>query len=72
MKNRYRIIYVGDDSLNHRTFLWAKDHDEAMRKMQRKGVDYILSIRKTANPLIAGGIVLASLAALLLILALHH
>jgi len=62
MQKRYRVTYVGDDSRNHHEVVWAKSHDEAIKKLKAKDVDMVVGVRKLANPFIVMGIVLFVLA----------
>jgi len=59
MKKRYRVTYVGDDSLNHREIVWAADHKEAVAKVKAAtGTDIIAGVRKLTNPFVVWGIVI--------------
>jgi len=62
MLKRYCITYVGNDSCNHREIVWAADHNAAVEKMTAKDADMVVCVRRTSNPYVIAGIILAVLA----------
>jgi len=61
MKHRYCVMYVGDDSLNHKMSVWAKDHNEAIKKAKasRRRIDIVTGVRRMSNPFVIWAIALA-------------
>jgi len=51
MKKSYRITYVGDDSMEHRTVVRANDHAEAVDIAKRAmDTDIVTGVRRCMNP----------------------
>ena len=46
MNHSYKVIYVGDDSLEHSKLYWAKDHDAAIDKARAGGLEEIVGVRR--------------------------
>jgi len=50
--NRYRVVYVGNDSCEHRAVVYAEDHLSALAEAKRKhDVDFVLDVQKASTPL---------------------
>jgi len=45
MKIRYRIRYVGNDSRNHRMYIWAENSREVKLEAKRRGAEFVMSVK---------------------------
>lgn len=68
MKKRYRVTYVGNDSFDHTTTVWADDEQDAKDKVKRlKDADFVDDAERVSNPLVVAAVWLAILSAFILV-----
>ena len=49
MKYRYRVRFVGNDSLEHRMVVWAENRRLAAEAARRSGADFVLSVKSDSG-----------------------
>jgi len=48
-KYRYRVVYVGDDSMDHSMIVRAVDRHAAAAEAKRQGAEYVTSVKPSES-----------------------